>query len=64
MAKGSKGARKIGRDKAKCLSYKTHKTREKNKLKRILPSNGLAYAQAYADKHGLSTFLKSLANTK
>lgn len=64
---GKKGSRKIGRDKVKCALYRSHKTREKNKIKRILRAHGnkgYDIAYAYADKHGLTTYLKTLLNRK
>lgn len=64
---GKKGSRKIGRDKVKCALYRAHKTREKNKLKRILRAHGAKgedIAYAYADKFGLTTYLKTLLNRR
>lgn len=52
------GLRKHGRDKNKCAAYKAMKTREKNKLKRVLQSNGLTAAKEYAEKYKLTGFLK------
>lgn len=49
---GKKG-RKIGRNKKKCEQYRAHNTRAKNKIKRVLQSNGLAYAIVYAREHSL-----------
>ena len=50
---GGKGSRKHGRNKEKCKRYLAHKRREKNKLKRILQSNGLKAAELYAKENGL-----------
>jgi hypothetical protein len=47
------GSRKFKRNEAKCSTYKAHQTREKNKIKRILQSNGLKAATIYATKYGL-----------
>jgi hypothetical protein len=47
------GSRKIGRNTAKCASYRARKVGERHKLKRILQSNGYGAAMAYANKHGL-----------
>lgn len=55
----SKG-KKIGRDKIKCAEYRRSGVREKHKLKRILASNGLAAFNAYALKHGLSSYARTL----
>ena len=46
--------RKIGRNAEKCKRYRDHKTREKNKIKRVLQSCGLAAAQAYAVLHHIA----------
>ena len=48
---GHGGSRKIGRNKDKCKAYRDRKTRERNKIKRVLQSCGLKAAQAYADLH-------------
>jgi len=52
--KGGKKNRKLGRDVAKCLSYKTSHRREANKIKRMLRSNGLEYTTAWASERGVS----------
>ena len=49
----SGGSGKIGRNRDKCKRYRERKTREYNKLKRILQSNGLKEAKKYAWKHSL-----------
>lgn len=60
-AQGGKGSRrKIGRNKAKCGYYQNDKTREKNKLKRILASNGPDEANKYAAKYTLESWLHRL----
>ena len=51
---GHGGSRKIGRDKVKCKAYRDRKTRERNKIKRILQSCGLKAAQAYAEMHKIA----------
>ena len=56
------GLRKIGRNKDKCALYRAMKTREKNKLKRVLQSNGREAAKEYASKHILTEYLKRLDN--
>ena len=58
--KKSGGGRKLERNKDKCKSYRSLKTREKNKLKRILQSNGVKAAEEYADKVELYGFLRKL----
>jgi len=50
---GGKGARKIGRNKRKCEIYKQRKTREKNKLGRVLQSCGYDFAFVWAKEHNL-----------
>lgn len=52
MAEGKKN-RKYGRNLNKCKLYRASKTREKNKIKRILQSNGLRAAIEYGKKHGI-----------
>lgn len=51
--KKSGGMRKHGRNEEKCKKYKLAKIREKNKLKRVLKSNGYKAAVKYAKLHGL-----------
>lgn len=47
----SGGARKIGTNKEKCARYRSRGTRFKNKLTRVLKSNGKAAADAYRRGH-------------
>jgi len=54
------GLRKIGCNKDKCALYRAMKTREKNKLKRVLQSNGKEVAKEYATKHILTEYLKGI----
>lgn len=51
---GRGGSRKVGRNRDKCKLYRARKTRERNKLKRILQSNGARAANKYAKLHDLS----------
>ena len=51
---GGKGSRKHGRNKVKCKLYRDHKIREKNKIKRIVKSNGLEYAIIWAKEYSVS----------
>jgi hypothetical protein len=55
-----KGCKKAGRSTDKCKSYRLRQTRERNKLKRILQSNGPVAAEAYADLYGLYGYLRKL----
>jgi hypothetical protein len=57
---GGKGSKKAGRSKAKCQRYHDHKMRERNKLKRILRSNGYAYALAWAKANVCTNLLPSV----
>ncbi|KKL15151.1 hypothetical protein LCGC14_2508510 [marine sediment metagenome] len=56
------GLRKIGRAarKPKNAKYLAHHQREKNKIKRILQSNGIQAAEDYATVHNLHGFLRKL----
>ena len=56
----SGGAKKYGRDAAKCQKYKLTQVREKNKLKRVLQSNGSKAARKYASENGLLTYFEKL----
>lgn len=47
------GARKHGRNMEKCKRYRAAKTRERNKLRRVLRSNGRVAGIAYAKKDGV-----------
>jgi len=58
--KKSGGAKKYGRNEDKCKKYRASKNREKNKLKRVLQSNGIQAAEAYADKVELYGYLRKL----
>ena len=40
--------------------YKSNNTREKNKVRRVLKSNGVKWAEKYAQEHGVITYLKAL----
>jgi hypothetical protein len=53
---------KHGRNLAKCKRYRIEQRREKNKLKRIVKSNGITQANQYADKHELWGYLRKLLN--
>lgn len=57
-SKGGKKNRKIGRDVKKCATYRNLHTREKNKLGRILQSNGRATAEVYARTNNLSDWFR------
>lgn len=56
--------RKMGRHEksAKNGRYKLLRQRERNKLKRILQSNGSEAALAYGVKHGLPDYTRGLVN--
>jgi hypothetical protein len=51
--KGGGGNRKHGRAVRKCAAYRAHKTMERNKIKRILQSNGFKAALAFARANGI-----------
>lgn len=57
--KGGKG-RKVGQQKEKCAAYKNAKTSERNKVKRILQSNGVSAATKYAEKNQVHATLNTL----
>jgi len=63
--RGGKKNRKHGRAarKPKTARYKNTKRREHNKLKRIIKSNGLAYAREYARARGIESILQSIRKT-
>ena len=61
---GGAGTRKHGRDLAKCKRYRDHQTREKNKIKKILQSNGVDYAAEWAKKYGAIALLNKLIQSK
>ena len=50
---GGKKNRKLGRCKNKCAAYRAAHTMERNKVKRVLQSNGYAAAVEYARVHGV-----------
>ena len=60
--RGGGGNRKHGRGarKPKTAKYKLGNVREKNKIKRILQSNGDDAATKYASKYGLTRYLMKL----
>lgn len=57
---GGAGTKKHGRDLAKCKKYRDHQTRERNKIKRVLQSNGYEYALEWAKKNNAVVFLNKL----
>jgi len=62
--KKSGGNRKIGRNAAKCMKYRTRHTKEKNKNRRCLKSNGKPYSVVWAESrkaNGLSANWSSYA---
>lgn len=62
---GGKGkSRKLGRDKVKCAAYRASKVREKNKIKRVLASNGYKSAVKYAREKGLTDYFSKLVKSK
>lgn len=46
----AKQSHKAGRNKIKCERYRNQRRRYKNKLRRVVRSNGAAAAQAYRDR--------------
>ena len=58
--KKSGGMRKYGRNLERCAKYKAMHTREKNKIRRVLRSNGFTAAQSYAEQHNLVGYLTRL----
>jgi hypothetical protein len=56
-----KKSEKAGRNDTKCKKYRVNKTREKNKLKRVLQSSGLAAAEKYAEEKEIWGYFKKLA---
>lgn len=56
----SGGQKKHGRNNEKCRIYEDHRSKEKNKLPRILQSNGLTAAYYFAGQHGLMKLLRKL----
>ena len=57
---GGKKNRKYGRNKTKCQLYRQHNVREWNKLRRILQSNGLIFAQWWAHKYNAESILEKI----
>jgi hypothetical protein len=51
--KKSGGARKHGRNTEKCKQYRAAHTKERNKAKRILQSNGRKACEAYCKTNGI-----------
>ena len=51
---------KEGRNKVKCAKYRANSVREKNKIKRILKSNGKKAAKFYAKHHNLLGYYNKL----
>lgn len=60
----SGGMRKYGRNEAKCRRYKEHQTREKNKVKRVLCSNGTEAARLWAIGNGVVTTFNRLVERR
>ena len=54
VQRGGKKNRKLGRNKTKCETYHVFHRREINKIKRMLRSNGFAYATNWASERGVS----------
>lgn len=59
--KKSGGMKKCGRNAEKCARYRALHVREKNKLRRVLRSNGTLAAQAYALQYNLVGYLSRIA---
>ena len=57
---GGSGTKKHGRDLAKCKKYRDHQTAERNKLKRVLQSNGYEYAMEWAKNNGVIAYLNKM----
>jgi len=55
---GGAGAKKYGRDKAKCLAYTHAHTRDKNKAVRIARSSGVKWALEYAAQRGIGDWAR------
>ena len=56
----SGGMRKYGRNKARCERYAAFHTREKNKVRRVLRSSGVAEAEKYAAGKNVTGYLGSM----
>ena len=52
--------KKSGRRRARYQAYRTFKTREKNKVKRVLKSNGHDAAEAYALNNGVVGYFNQI----
>lgn len=48
------------KSRSKNLAYKSRRAREKNKIRRVLKSNGYIAAEAYARKEGMLDYLADL----
>jgi len=57
---GGAGSKRFGRDAAKCKKYRDHQTAERNKLKRVLQSNGYDYAMEWAKNNGVIAYLNKM----
>lgn len=55
---GGAGAKKHGRDKEKCASYKGRHTRDQNKAVRVARSSGVKWALEYAAQHGIGEWAR------
>ena len=60
QTKGKKS--KAGRDKKHPAHarYQNNHSREKNKVRRVLKSNGVKEAEKYGSEHGVITYLRAL----
>jgi hypothetical protein len=64
ISRGGKKGRKIGRNIVKCAAYKLKHVRERNKLKRIVRSNGLEFAQDWAGSRGVLGLVNKIQEEK
>ena len=55
-----KVSHKAGRNKVKCERYLHERRREKNKLPRVLQSNGARFARVWAKANGMVTELERM----
>lgn len=55
---------RVQKTREKNIRYKREQHREKNKIRRILKSSGLAEAQRYAKEYSLKSYLQGLVNGK
>ena len=62
-SQGGAGSKKFGRNLAKCKKYRDHQVGERNKLKRVLQSNGYEYAKEWAKKNGVIAYLNKMVQT-